>query len=237
MVVWLLRSGVVLLKLVVIILAVKEFALELGMICNISYERMSEIIFWAHGVKINRTTLYKFKKENFDEYVFKMREDLKKFCEEFKIEFSDVLAYDEQYVYVKNEWMLKLTALDPNSGHVFDFCIATKKEFNREYVKNFLKPIIDEFNINTVITDGAKMYPSIMKELKVKHKLCNFHKMQALMRRILRKIISFNNKIRNLEIKIEKNKERIEEIKILRQGKVGRAITEEQKLVDEKHEL
>ena len=195
---------------------------------------MSEIIFWAHGVKISRTTLYKFKKENFDEYVFKMREDLKKFCEEFKIEFSDVLAYDEQYVYVKNEWMLKLTALDPNSGHVFDFCIVTKKEFNREYVKNFLKPIIDEFKIDTVVTDGAKMYPRIMKELNVKHKLCNFHKMQAIMRRILGKIISFNNKIRNLEVKIEENKERIEKIKILRQGKVGRAPKEEQALVDEK---
>ena len=71
--------------------------------------------------------LYKFKKEKFNEYVSKMREDLKKYREEFKIEFSDILAYDEQYVCVKGEWMLKLTALNPNSSHVFDFCIATKK--------------------------------------------------------------------------------------------------------------
>ena len=170
---------------------------------------MSEIIYWSHGVKISRTTLYKFKKERFKEYVSKMREDLKKYREEFKIEFSDVLAYDEQYVYVKNEWMLKLTALDPNSGHVFDFCIATKKEFIREYVKNFLKPIIDEFNIDTIVTDGARMYPSIMNELNVKHKLCNFHKMQALMRRVLGKIVSFNNKIRNLEQKLKKTKKEL----------------------------
>ena len=75
-------------------IAVKEFALELGLICNISYERLSEIIYWTHGVKVSRTTLYKFKKEKFDEYVSKMREDLKKYREEFKIEFSNVLAYD-----------------------------------------------------------------------------------------------------------------------------------------------
>ena len=102
--------------------------------------------------------------------------------------------------------MLKLTTLDPNSGHVFDLFIATKKEFNREFIKNFLKPIIDEFKIDTVVRNGAKMYPSIIKELNVKHKHCNFHKMQALMRRILRKIISINNKIRNLENKIEEIK-------------------------------
>ena len=44
--------------------AVKEYALELGLICNISYEKMVEIIYWAHGVKISRETLYKFRKDN-----------------------------------------------------------------------------------------------------------------------------------------------------------------------------
>ena len=57
------------------------------------------------------------------------------------------------------------------------------------------------------------------------------------MRRILGKIISFNNKIRNLEAKIEENQIRINEIKKLRKGKVGRASKEEQALVDEKHDL
>ena len=74
----------------------KNSALELELICNISYERMFEIIFWAHGVKISRTTLYKFKKEKFDEYISKMKENLKKYRKEFKIKFSDVLTYDEQ---------------------------------------------------------------------------------------------------------------------------------------------
>ena len=34
--------------------AVKQYALELGLICNVSYEKMAEIIYWAHGVEISR---------------------------------------------------------------------------------------------------------------------------------------------------------------------------------------
>ena len=74
------------------------------------------------------------------------------------------------------EWVYKLTALDPTTGHVFDFCIATHDEFNAEFVYNFLKPLVDKFEIETIVTDGAKMYPAIMKKLGVKHKLCTFHK-------------------------------------------------------------
>ena len=40
--------------------------------------------------------------------------------------------------------MYKLTALDPNTGHVFDFCIATHDEFNAEFVYDFLKPLVDK---------------------------------------------------------------------------------------------
>ena len=119
------------------------------------------------------------------------------------------------------EWMYKLTALDPNTGHVFDFCIATHDEFNAEFVYNFLKPLVDKFEIKTIVTDGAKMYPAIMKKLKVQHKLCNFHKMQNLLKRMFGKIISFNRKIKKLEREIEENIERIDEIVELRKGKIG----------------
>ena len=217
--------------------AVKEYALELGLICNISYEKMAEIIYWAHGVKISRETLYKFRKENFDGFVSKIRKQLSEMYEEHKIEFSNVMDFDEQYVLVMGEWVYKLTALDPNTGHVFDFCIATHDEFNAEFVYKFLKPLVDKFEIETIVTDGAKMYPAIMKKLGVEHKLCNFHKMQNLLKRMFGKLVSFNRKIKKLEDEIEENKVRINEIIELRQGKTGRAPAEEQAIVDEKNEL
>ena len=217
--------------------AVKEYSLELGLLCNISYEKMAEIIYWAHGVKISRETLYKFRKDNFDEFVSKIRKELLDMYEEQKIEFSKVLSFDEQYVRVMGEWMYKLTALDPTTGHVFDFIIATHDEFDAEFVYNFLKPLVDKFNIKTIVTDGAKMYPAIMKKLGVDHKLCNFHKMQNLLKRMFSKLVSFNRKIKKLEDEIEENIIRINEIKELRQGKSGRAPSEEQHIVDEKNDL
>ena len=217
--------------------SVKEYALELGLICNISYEKMAEIIYWAHGVKISRETLYKFRKDNFEGFVAKIRKQLSEMYEEHEIDFSDVLSFDEQYVLVMGEWVYKLTALDPNTGHVFDFCIATHDEFNAEFVYNFLKPLVDKFEIKTIVTDGAKMYPAIMKKLKVQHKLCNFHKMQNLLKRMFGKLISFNRKIKKLENEIEENIVRIDEIIELRRGKSGRAPAEEQAIVDEKNHL
>ena len=217
--------------------AVKDFALDLGLICNVSYEKMSEIIYWSQGVIISRNTLYKFRKEYFNQYIFQIQEKLEYQRKKYNIEFSDVLAFDEQYVLVMGEWMYKLTALDPVTGHVYNFCIASKEEFSREYVKNFLKPLVREFNIKIIVTDGAKMYPSIMKELGVEHKLCNFHKMQNLLKKMLGKLISLNKKIKNNQEKIVENKEKIEEIKEQREGKIGRPSKDEQKLVEEKKDL
>ena len=217
--------------------AVKEYALDLGLICNVSYERMSEIIYWAHGVQISRETLYKFRKEHFSDYVSNIRKQLAKLSKSVELKFSDVLSFDEQYVLVMGEWMYKLTAMDSVTGHVYDFCITAKKEYNKEFVKNFLEPIVKEHNIKVIVTDAAPLYPAVMEELGVEHKLCNFHKMQNLLRKILGKLISYNKKINNNEEKIKANEEKIAKISELRKGKTGRPSKEEQKLVDTKKAL
>ena len=218
-------------------IAVKEYALELGLICNVSYEKMCEIIYWAHGVEISRDTLYKFRKANFDSFVSKIKKELQEYYEKYNIEFSRVLCYDEQYVLVMGEWRYKLTVLDAKTGHVHDFCIASKKEFNKKFVYDFLKPIVTKNKIHTIVTDGANMYPSIMDDLEVHHQLCGFHKMQSLLRKILGKLISYNKKIKNATEQIEENEKRIDEISKTRKGKIGKPTKEEQPLVDEKHDL
>ena len=76
-----------------------------------------------------------------------------------------------------------------------------------------------------------------MKKLGDDYKLCNFHKMQNLLKRMFSKLVSFNRKIKKLEDEIEENIIRINEIKELRQGKSGRAPSEEQHIVDEKNDL
>ena len=85
---------------------------------------------------------------------------------------------------------IKLTAMDSVTGQVYDFCVATKEEFDQEFVKTFLKPLIDEFEIKVVVTDGDNMYPGVLEELGVEHQLCGFHIMQNLCKKIIGKIRS-----------------------------------------------
>ena len=217
--------------------AVKEYALELGLICNVSYQRMSEIIKWAHGVDISRETLYKFRKEKFAEFSTNLRNTLRELLESSDIKCSNILSYDEQHVKIFGEWMYKLTAMDPVSGHILDFCVASKEEFDQKYVKKFLEPLIKEFEIEIVVTDGHNMYPSILEELGVKHKLCIFHVMQSFCRKIIGKIVSYNKKIKKLEKEIAENQVRIDEIKELRKEKAGKPSKEEQPIVNEKKDL
>ena len=198
---------------------------------------MTEIIYWTHGVQISRDTLYKFRKEYFNDFISKLREELREQLEQSHIQFSEVLSFDEQYVKVMGEWIYKVTAMDSVTGHVYDIAIATKEEYDKEYVINFLKPLVEKFSIEVLVTDGAKMYPEIMEELGVKHKLCNFHKMQNLIKRIRGKLISLNKKIDNNKQKIKENEEQIKEIEQQRTGKLGRPTEEEQKIVDEKKDL
>ena len=122
------------------------------------------------------------------------------------------------------EWMYKLTAMDSVTGHVYDFCIATKKEYDQKFVKSFLEPIVKEHKIKVIVTDGAPLYPSVMEELGVEHKLCGFHKMQNLLKKLLGKLISYNKKIKNNQEKIKENEEKIAEISELRKGKTGKTI-------------
>lgn len=55
--------------------------------------KMAEIIYWAHGVKISRETLYKFRKDNFDGFVSKIRNQLSKMYEEHEIEFTKGIEF------------------------------------------------------------------------------------------------------------------------------------------------
>lgn len=74
--------------------SVKQYVLELRLICNVSYEKMSEIIYWACGVEINRGRLYKFRKENFKGFTSNIRIKLEESRKSQGIKFSDVLYYD-----------------------------------------------------------------------------------------------------------------------------------------------
>ena len=132
---------------------IKEFALELKSICNISYDKISEIIKLAKNTEIRRDTLFKFCKEEFPDFLSKKEKENKEELKKQNIHFSEVLCYDEQYVLVDGEWKYRLTAMDPVSKWVYDTKLIEKEDFTQETIKKFIKNIMEITPIITLVTD------------------------------------------------------------------------------------
>ena len=185
---------------------IKGLMLELQLICNVSYQQATEILYLFTECEIRRDTTYKFCDEEINEFLIEKEKETQQLVEEANIEFSDSLSYDEQYVFTTDDgWVYRLSAIDPVSNYPYANIILKKDEFNSENIKKFLQPIIDEQGIETIVTDGAISYPAIIKELGCNHKKCNFHKMQNFMNKIKGTLRGFKNKIKSNEDKIEKN--------------------------------
>lgn len=193
-------------------------SLQLGLICNVSYEKQSEIIKLFTGVSIPRNKLYDYAKKNHAEFVEKENEIVDGAIKSQKIKFSEVLDYDEQYVLTNDGWKYKLMALDPVSKYIYDFKIVDPDEFNLECVVNFLKPIVEENDIEILSADGARVNEKAAKELNLEFSLCGFHKMSNLMDIIRGPIRGLIRKTKSLDRKIEDNLIKISEIKELRKG-------------------
>ena len=142
-------------------------SLQLGLICNVYYEKQSEIINLFTGVSIPRNKLYVHAKKNHAEFVEKENEIVDNAIKSQKIKFSEVLDYDEQYVLTNDGWKYKLMALDPDSKYIYDFKIVDPDEFDLECVVNFLKPIVKENNIKFLSADGAKVNEKAAEELNL----------------------------------------------------------------------
>ena len=193
-------------------------SLQLGLICNISYEKQSEIIKLFTGVHIPRNKLYDHAKKNHVEFVQKENEIVDNAIKNQEIKFSEVLDYDEQYVLTNDGWMYKLMALDPISKYIYDFKIVNPLEFDLECVVNFLKPIVEENNIRILSADDAKINKKAAKELNLEFSLCGYHKMSNLMKIIRGPIRRLIRKINSLGCKIEDNLIKIDVINELRKG-------------------
>lgn len=81
---------------------------------------------------------------------------------------------------------------------------------------------MDGLKLKTIITDGHQAYPSIIEALGAIHQKCVFHKMQTLMKKVIKTLNKSKRKITNYTEKIEKNKLKIIELKDKNSGKRGK---------------
>ena len=80
------------------------------------------------------------------------------------------------------------------------------EDFDKHTIKKFLKESLHGLKLKAIITDGHQAYTSIIKALGAIDQKCIFHKMQSLMKNVIKTMKKVNRKITTHENKIKKNK-------------------------------
>ena len=200
----------------------REFGLSIGSIDHISYEKKSEIIELMFGVKIPRTTIHWHEKALSLEYLAKKEKEVAKMIKDLGIEPSGVYCYDEQYLWIDTCLKIRMTILDAETNLIVNDQIIDGENFDKNTIKKFLTESLKDLKLKAIITDGYQAYPSIIESLGAIHQKCIFHKMQTLMKGVLKTLNKSNRKIKSHQEKIEKNEGKIIEYKNKNSGKRGR---------------
>jgi len=193
--------------------------LNIGLIDYMSLEKMSEIIEMFYGHAPARQTILNNINNNSEEFFKKEEEMIENELQKAGIKPSGIYHYDEQYLFVSTGLYLRLIILDNKTKMVIAEDLVSSKEFNKKFVKNFIKSNLEDLPLKGIVTDGVNYYQEIIDELGVPHQLCNFHKMQNLMSLVYKILNRKKLKIEKMKEKIEKNEENLNKTKI-KQGRV-----------------
>ena len=188
---------------------IKQYCQNINQIGRLSYQKESERLKHEKNINISRETLYKYHKNNSGEYLDKQEKKQENEAKEKNIQFSNIISYEEQYLIVKGILTYRLTAIDPVTKWVHSNQIVENENFNAETIKNFLKPIKEKTNADTIVTDGSNKYPVIMEELGFKHKLCNFHHMKNFIDTNKRTLNRLKKEEKKLTTKINELEEKL----------------------------
>jgi hypothetical protein len=200
----------------------REFGLNASLIGYLSYEKKIDFIEWIFGVKIPRSTVYYHEKVLSDEYLAKKERKISKMIKELGIEPGGVYHYDEQVLWVDTHIKLRMTLLCATTNLIICDEVVDGENFDKNTIKDFLKESLKGLKLKSIITDGYGAYPSIIEALGAIHQKCIFHKMQTLMKKVIKTMNKSNRKITNYTEKIEKNKLKISALKDKNHGKIGR---------------
>ena len=207
----------------------REFSLNIGCIDHLSFEKKSELIELMTGVKIPRTTIYWHEKSLSQEYLDKKEKKLRKMIKKLGIEPEGVYHYDEQYLWVDTRIKMRMTILDAKNNLIINDQIVDGEDFDKDTIKKFLNKSLEGLKLEAIITDGYRAYPSIIDALGAIHQKCIFHKMQTLMKEVIKTLNKSDRKIKAYQNEIEKNESKIIELKNKNHGKKGRISLKDKK--------
>lgn len=198
-----------------------------------SYQKVSEILELFLGVKIPRQRVYDLFNKAIDEYLSMSIQELQKKIVDGEIEFSGLVHYDEEFLWIKHQPYVRLTLLDAENKLIIEDTIISRELFTKDYIKLFLETSLGNLDVKTIITDGYRAYTSIIGDLGFNHQRCTFHTMKNLMDKLIKKHNGLNRRIKELEKEIKEISEKYKGQK----GRTRKDDTQRQKDNQEKRKL
>lgn len=199
-----------------------DLIVQLESINQISYEKIDEIIEIFLGVKLPRQRVYELFNKKIDEYLSINITELQEKIIKENIEFSGIVHYDEEFLWIKHQPYVRLTVLDGKNKLIIADTVIPREFFSKEFIKDFLETSLKNLEVDIIVTDGYRAYDSIIDELGFNHQRCTFHSMKNLMDKIIPKHSRLNRKIKALNNEIKELKEKINEINEKYKGRKGR---------------
>ena len=199
-----------------------DLIVQIASIEQISNQKISEIINLFLGINIERQRIYDLFNKKIDEYTSISIQELQEKILEGNIEFSGIIHYDEEYLWIKHQPYVRLTLLDAKNKLIIEDTVIPRYNFTKNYIKLFLEASLENLEVKTIITDGYHAYSGIIEELGFNHQRCSFHSMKNLMDDLVKKHNGLNRKIKTLNDEIPKLKNQIKEIDEKYKGQKGR---------------
>ena len=149
-----------------------------------------------------RQTAYCFESIYDEEFIKRQEKQLMELLKQYGIEYSGYYHYDEQYPRSNGDQLVRLAIIDALTNLPVNELIVDKKDFDKTVVESFLESSLSNLPKIALVTDGASMYPEIIKKIGLKHQLCIFHILKnhhdnsfKSIRRVSRRINTINNNI------------------------------------------
>ena len=186
-----------------------DLIVQIASIEQISNQKISEILNLFFSINIPRQRVYDLFNKKIDEYTSISIQELQEQILNGNIQFSGIVHYGEEYLWIKHQPYVRLTLLDAKNKLIIEDTVIPRHNFSKNYIKLFLEASLEDLEVKTIVTDGYHAYSGIVEELGFNHQRCSFHSMKNLMDELVKKHNGLNRKIKTLNNQIPKLEKQI----------------------------
>lgn len=133
----------------------------IGWRLGLSYRGISQL-YSAFGVDISRMTAWR-----------DVQLRAKRLRKSWSGKTTRVVGIDGAYVLGPTGTEPVLVLVDMGTGEPITLGYIDEKD--PQAVENFLKPLVEEYGISVIVTDGLKSYKTVSNNLNLEHQECHFH--------------------------------------------------------------